>query len=215
MAQVTLGAHDRAKFFDVLFHRSADERVAVFAPFFHFGGGVAKARGDLIFALGAALAQAAAEFIESRRHYENIGERVLDESVRTLADAGGAERIDIEQDIDAMLQLRDDGGLERAVMVAVDLGVFQEISGLDVGLECFLGEKMVILAVDFSGPRGAGRARDGVNEIRLLAERGNERGFSRARGGGDDEKNAGALDVEVTQCWRVVRGCGRVRPSPR
>jgi len=132
-----------------------------------------------------------------------------------LADAGGAERIDIEQDIDAMLELRDDGGLERAVMVAVDLGVFQKISGLDVGLKVFLGEKMVILAIDLSGPRGAGRARDGVNKIRLLAERGNERGFSRAGGGGDDEKNAGALDVEVTQCWQVVRGCGRVRPSLR
>ena len=55
-------------------------------------------------------------------------------------------------------------------MPAVDLGVFEEITGLDVGGEFFLGEKMVILAIDLAGPWRARRARDGVSEIRLLAE---------------------------------------------
>ena len=72
-SQVTFGAHDAPEFFDVLFHRSADDGVAVVLPLLHFGSGIAKACGDLVLGLGSATAESAGEFLKARRHDEDIG----------------------------------------------------------------------------------------------------------------------------------------------
>ena len=47
-AEVALGAHDGAEFLEVFLDGAADDGVAVEAPAFHFGGGVAKADLDLV-----------------------------------------------------------------------------------------------------------------------------------------------------------------------
>ena len=47
-AQITFRAHDVAKFLQILFHRFADDRVAIVAPKFHFARGCRNAQLDLL-----------------------------------------------------------------------------------------------------------------------------------------------------------------------
>jgi hypothetical protein len=69
----------------------------------------------------------------------------------------------------------------------VHAGVLKEVAVCSAFLELFLGEEKIILAVHLAAARRARGARNGVNEIRLLAERADERRLPRARRGGEDE----------------------------
>ena len=146
-----------------------------------------EASGDLLLAFGAALAKPPRELIKTWRHYEDIRKRALYERIVARTDARCAKRVHIEQDIHPGGEVLQNGGFQRSVKTAVNL----------------------------SGPWRAGGAGNGVNEILLVAERADERCLAGSRRGGDDEKDAFAVDGEAIQCWRVVLECGRVPISPR
>jgi hypothetical protein len=62
----------------------------------------------------------------------------------------------------------------------MDVCVFEKIAGFYARSEIFLGDKMIILAIDLAGarrPRGAG---NGVNEVGRLAQGITERRLPRA-----------------------------------
>ena len=60
-------------------------RIFVFAPAFHFRGGVLQPGGDLLFSFRAALHQASAQFFEIGRHDKDVDKRILDETGRQSA----------------------------------------------------------------------------------------------------------------------------------
>src|SRR6478672_5656578 len=90
-------------------------------------------------------------------------------------------------------------------MAAVDARVFEKIARRDASEKFFFRDEMIIVALDFSGAWRARRARDRVNKIRRLAERGTERRLSRARRRGDHEQNSGAAKL-LTQGFGFARG---------
>src|SRR3954470_20065495 len=90
-------------------------------------------------------------------------------------------------------------------MAAVDAGVFEKIAGGDSSKKIFFGNEMVIVAFDFPGARRPRRARDRVNKIRCLAERGTKRRLPCARRRGDHEQNSGPAEL-LTQGFGSARG---------
>lgn len=160
MGEVALGAHDGAKFFDVLLHGAADDGVAVLPPAFHFEGGIAHANLDLFLGLGTAAQEAAAEFLQVGKNDEHIGQRIEDHRIAAGSDIGGSACVDVEQDINALFEILEHGGLQGSVVVAMNLGVFQEFAGGQSVREVFRREEMIILSIDFARTRGARRAGD-------------------------------------------------------
>lgn len=76
-------------------------------------------------------------------------------------------------------------------MVSVDFGVLEEGSVFDFLFKVRNGEEEVISAIDFAWAGGAGGAGDGIVGEPLGGEAATEGGFPRARGAGDEVKNAG------------------------
>src|ERR1700757_2105043 len=70
------------------------------------------------------------------------------------------------------------------------LGVLQKIAGFDSGRKICRGNKLVMLAVNFTGPRCSRRARDRIKKMQIFSQRLNNRGFPRARWSGNDEENS-------------------------
>jgi len=80
------------------------------------------------------------------------------------------------------------------VVVAVDVGVLEEIARGDHSLEGFARDEMVLAAVDLAIARRAGGVRDREPDAAFHAEHGvNEAGLARARGRDHDEEVAGHL----------------------
>ena len=98
-AQISLGIHDVSKFLQILFGGSTDDGVAIFRPRFHFTNCRRQTGFDLLGRFSAAFGQTSAQFVNVRRHNENICERLPDKFVFGAADIGGALRVDVDQDI--------------------------------------------------------------------------------------------------------------------
>jgi hypothetical protein len=132
------------------------------------------------------------QFIEAGRHDEDIGQGVDDLGIGAGADRGGALDIDVQENVDTLVEMIEDGRAEGAVGMAVNVGVFEEFVVLYAAGEFFLREEVVILAVDLAGARRPGGAGDGVNEIGRLAQGIAKRRLARSGWSGDDEENAAA-----------------------
>ena len=115
-----------AKFRQVLFHRLADDGVAVIAPKLHLARGVDKAKLDLLRRFGAAFDQPPPQFLQIGRHDEDIGQRLPDERIFVIANGRGALRIDIDQNVHAVFQILQNGFAQRAVKIAVHFRVFEK-----------------------------------------------------------------------------------------
>ena len=188
-AQISLRAHDVPKFLQVLLHRLADDGVAIIAPELHFARGVREPRVDLFRRFGAAFGQATAQFLEVRRHDENIGQRLPDKFVVAIADRGRALGVDVDQHIDALLQIGAAAAPARCRNNARAPWRARGIRPPPRARRKFgLGKKMIIFAVDLAGARRARGAGNRVNEIRRLAERVAEGRLAGAGRRGDDEQ---------------------------
>lgn len=128
MTEVSLGAHDCTELLDILLHRAIDDGVAVVAPAFHFLGGVAHADLDLLLRFGTAPQESATEFLKIGRQEKDVGQCPEDKRVAAGADIRGAVCVDIEQHIDSVAEILQHGPLERSVVIAVHLGIFQELA---------------------------------------------------------------------------------------
>src|SRR5207248_8038620 len=105
----------------------------------------------------------------------------------------GALDVDIDQDVYAILQIRDERFAKRpVVMLLVHFRVLQKISGFHSRQKILFGNELIIFALDFARARRARRAGNRVDEVRRLAKRVAERGLAGAGGRGDDEQNSGA-----------------------
>src|SRR3954451_3051763 len=93
-------AHDLAKFLQILFHRFADDGVAVIAPVFHFARGGFQTRLDLLSRLSTPFGQTTSQFFQVRRHDENVSQGILYKTIAAIANSGGALRVDVDQNID-------------------------------------------------------------------------------------------------------------------
>jgi len=106
-AQISLGIHNVSKFLQILFGGSTDDGVAILRPGLHFANCRRQTGFDLLGRFSAAFGQTPAQFVNVRRHNENIRERVPDKFVLGTANTGGALCIDVDQDIAAALQIFD------------------------------------------------------------------------------------------------------------
>src|SRR5438445_4770037 len=97
-----------------------------------------------------------------RRHDEYVAERAPDEFVAASADGAGALDINIDQDIDSTFQVGHERLPEGAVIMLVHARVFEELALLHPREELCFGDKVIVLATDFAGPRLAGRAGNGI-----------------------------------------------------
>ena len=99
-AQNPFRAHDLAKFLQILFHRFADDGVAVIAPVCHLARGGFQTRLDLLSRLATAFGQTTPQFFQVRRHDENVSQGILHKTIAAIANSGGALRVDVDQNID-------------------------------------------------------------------------------------------------------------------
>ena len=67
-----------------------------------------QAHFDLGRRLGAAFGQAPTQFVQIRRHDKNIGQGAPDKNVVESANVARSLRVDIDQDVDAILQVAQD-----------------------------------------------------------------------------------------------------------
>jgi hypothetical protein len=144
--------------------------------------------------------QAALQFLERWRQDEDrnqVFERVLRQLLGTLP-------VDVEQNVLAGLQGIKHRATRRAVGIAEYGRMFQELTGIDHGVELRLIDEHVVLAVDLARPHGAGRRRDRHGEIVMVLEK-------RAR----DRRLAGARRRRQHQHQAAPEylGCGHVRAS--
>ena len=135
---IALGAHNGPKFLDVLLHGAADDGVAVVAPAFHFERGIAETDLHLLLGLGSATQESLPQLLKIGRNDEDVGQRIQNQRIAAGADIRRAMRVDIEQDIDPVVKVLQDGRLQRTVPVAMNLGMFQKLPGFKTAGELIL-----------------------------------------------------------------------------
>ncbi len=74
----------------------------------------------------------------------------------------------------------------------MDHRVFEKMAGFEALAKILLTEKVVVLAVFLARARGAGGAGNRVVDLAGIRQLAAQRGFSRSRGAGNNEENAGA-----------------------
>src|SRR5688572_18491986 len=126
------------------------------------------------------------------------------------ANRGGTLNIYVKQDVPAGAQLAEDFGFQCAVAVAINRGVFEEVSRLHALQEGARIEEIIIHAVLLARSRLARSAGNGTRHIWSSGEGLHAQGrFACARGCRDDDQHwAGALG-------RFRSGWGRVRHARR
>ena len=209
-AQITFRAHDMPEFLQIFFDRPADDGVAIIAPQFHFARSGDESRVDLLGRFRSALHETAAEFVEIRRHNKNIGQRLANEWIVAVANGGRALGVDVDQNIDAVFQIRKQRFAQRSIIISMDLRVFEKIAGLRPRVKIGGGQKLIIFAFNLSGAWRPRRARDRVNKIGALAKGLDECRLSCAGWRGNDEKNSVTAEL-------FIQGSGLARefsPAP-
>jgi hypothetical protein len=101
--------------------------------------------------------------------------------------------VDVDQHVDAVAQVVDDGLPHGSVVVVVDAGILEKVVRCDAPLELGRFHEVVVLAVDFSRAGWPCRAGDRVDRVGCLAQRTADRGLARTGRSGNDEKYAEAL----------------------
>ena len=110
-------------------------------------------------------------------------------AIVVVANRGRALGVDIDQDIDAVVEIGRESARARCRSNARALSRAREIHRpRRVARKSVLGEEVIIFAFDLAGARRARGARDGVNEIRRLPQRVAECRLARAGRRGDDEQ---------------------------
>jgi hypothetical protein len=99
-------------------------------------------------------------------------------------------RVDVDQNVDAILQIGQHRFAQRTVEVLVHSRVFQKITSIDSRMKIWRGKKSVIFAVNFTGPWHSRRARDGIKKLPSFSQSLNDSSFSRARWSGDEKENS-------------------------
>lgn len=143
----------------------------------HFLEGIRHAERDDFRAVGAATGEARVKFFFAGRHHEQVGEGPLDGGIGAGADLGGTLDVDVHDHVDSGFEVGDDLGFQRAVEISVNGGVFEEEAGFETGFEIGDTQKMVVLTVDFTGPRWASGAGNRVMRFSRVREFTAESGF--------------------------------------
>jgi hypothetical protein len=81
-------------------------------------------------------------------------------------------------------------GLEAAVEVTVDLGMFQKFPCLDAVTKVLMAEEVIVPLIDFALSRRAGGAGNGIVGLALVGKTTAKSGFPGAGRSRDKEKNA-------------------------
>src|SRR5437867_10936436 len=68
--------------------------------------------------------------------------------------------------------------------------MLEKISGFHSRAKIDVGKKLIIFAFDFTAARRSRRARNGINKVRRLAKRVNQRGLARTRWRRNDTENS-------------------------
>lgn len=158
----------------------------------HFLEGVGHAQGDGRCAVGAAVGEAVVEFFLAGWHDEEIDEGLLNLRIRAITDLIRALNVDVHDDIGSGPEVGNDLGLQRAVEVFMDDGVFEKMASSESLFEIRAGEEMIVLAVFLAGTWRTGGAGYGIVDLARVGQFSAKRGFSRARGAGNDKEDAGA-----------------------
>ena len=132
-------------------------------------------------------------------------------TVVAAPNGGGALCVDVDQNIHSVFQILQNRFAYCAVKILVHLRVLQKIAGFDSRVKIRRRNKSVILAVNLAGARCSRRARNGIKEIWIFAQRLDERGLSRTRWSGNDEENALAAEL-ATQGFAPARESSPIRP---
>src|SRR5262249_34184485 len=99
-------------------------------------------------------------------------------------------------------------------MVSMHLRVFQKIPFLDSLPEICIGKKLIILAVNFTGPRRPGCARDRIKKIAVSPNSFHECCLPRVRWSRNHEKNTVTAEF-FTQDFGLARESSPARPCRR
>ena len=104
---------------------------------------------------------------------------------------GGALRVDIDQNIDAVFQIGPESVCAMSRNNAPCTFACSRNSPASTRVEKFLfGKEMIIFAFDFPGARRARRAGNGVNKVRRLAKRIAKRRLAGAGWRGNNKQNS-------------------------
>ena len=88
-------------------------------------------------------------------------------------------------------------GLEAAVEVAVDLGMFEKFPGFDSAAKVLMAEEVIVSLVDFALSRRAGGAGNGVMGLALVGKTTTKRGFPGAGRSRNKKKNARSCGHQI------------------
>ncbi len=135
----------------VLGGRATRDEILIVSPVLDFFAGVVEAFVEGGFILRPASIEPIVQFFEAGRHDEDVDVSVFDRFIPTFANGGGALHIKVHEHVRALLQMAYHGALERAVVIVVNLGVFEELLALDAIKEFFLVEKVIVSPIHFPG----------------------------------------------------------------
>jgi len=140
----------------------------------------------------------------------NVGQRLTNHCIVAIADCGGALSVNVAQDIDSVLQIRQHRLAQCAVKISVYLRVFQKIAGFESRAKIRSRKKLIMFAVNFTAARRSRGAGDRIEKIDGLSERFDQRGLACTRWRGDDEENSVAAKL-ITQGFELAPGSFPVR----
>ena len=151
------GEEDGLDGFDGLVEVAIDDDVIIFGPVAHFVGGFGHAAVDFGGVVLGAREEAALEFVPGGREDEDADEIVA----RFFRQLLGALPVDIEQNIAALGEGFFDGQARGSVIIAENLGMFEQLVAVDEEVEFGRVDEAVVFAIDLARAGGAGGDGDG------------------------------------------------------
>ena len=182
-----LGREDRAHRGDAGLEVLVDQDVVVLGQWVTSEATWPRRKRTISSGSCGAAPQAPLELGHRRRQDEHADHVVA----RGRAQLLGALPVDVEQHVAAAGQRLLDSRARRAVGMAVDLGVLQQLAALDHRAVGGAVDELIVDAVDLARPLRPGGHRDRQRELRLeLQHPARDRGLAGARGRGHDQHQA-------------------------
>lgn len=180
-----------------VFVAGAGEDVVIVAfALFYFLAGDTEASLNFGFVVGAALPEAAFEFLHDGGHDKHGDDLPPEQRIFPARFPKGfcALHVDIQEQVGACGELVLNLTLEGAVAVGVDVGVFVKIACFDFFVEGLTVKKIVVDPVLFPFARRSRRGGDDPLDRRFLRQHAvADRGLAATRRAGNDEEDAAGL----------------------
>src|SRR5216684_855578 len=191
-----------------------DDVVVKLFPGVDLVDGLLQSGLNLVFTVQAAVAETLLEMVERRRKDEDVERPRLE--IDVFGDLPGPLIVDIEDDVLAPVEPRENLGFRSPVPLLMNEGPFDKFPACHHGLELFGGNEVITAAVDFARARLARGVRDREVEgdsdrLELLADGVDQRRLSGTRWARDDEQRP--IGVEVTRHSVPARVSARPRFS--